>query len=409
MVLSPAVEIFVALGIGALVGIERERSEPDTFAGSRTLPLVALFGALVQAFFPDVLPFAFALLVVLVTVAYAGKAFIHGDIGLTTGVATVLTFLYGAMATHSETGLTLAVVFGTLTTAILASKKPIHSFASRIGRREMRGTLKFLIVALVVLPLLPDRSLDVLLGLNPRFVWMMVVFVSGISYSAYLLTRLLGPERGIGLTGVLGGLVSSTATSMSMAEKAREEPLLTKIYGVSIVIASLAMLPRILIEVLVVNRGLLLYVGPPVTAMAAVGLSAALLLFKRYRSADAVDVELKNPFRLRSALLFGAFFALILLVSREGNTMFGDAGIYATALLSGLADVDAITLSLSSLALDGQVSAQAASTGIVLAAVTNTLVKLGIAWFLGTSRLGRAVAPAMLLVVAAGIGTVLLL
>lgn len=409
---TPIVELLVALGIGGLIGIERERSESGgRFAGSRTLPLVALLGALVQQYFPNLLVAAFLSFMVLVVVAYFGKVLMERDIGLTTSVATILTFIYGAMATHSEQGMTYAVVFGVLTTSMLAAKGPIHHFAERIGRREMVDTLKFFIVALVVLPLLPDRELEVLLGLNPRFVWLMVVFVSGISYSAYLLTRLLGTERGIGVTGVLGGLVSSTATAVSMAERAKAEPGVTGIAGISIVIASMAMLPRILIEVSVVNPGLLPVVGPPVIAMAVAGVSIGFLVFRSHRHVgrEVEEMELENPFRLKPALIFGFFFALILLVSREGSAAFGDVGVYVTAILSGIADVDAITLSLGNLASRGDISPGTASVGIVLAAVTNTLVKLGIAAFMGTRRLGRTVAPAMLVAAAVGLALVVMM
>lgn len=407
---ATAVELLVALGIGGLIGMERERAESGgRFAGSRTLPLVALLGALVQRYLPDLMVAAFLSFMVLVTVAYLGKVLLERDIGLTTSVATILTFVFGAMATQGEQGLTYAVVFGVITTSLLAAKEPIHGFADRIGRREMADTLKFLILALVVLPLLPNREMDLLLGLNPRFVWLMVVFVSGISYSAYLLTKLLGTERGIGATGVLGGIVSSTATAVSMAERAKAEPGVTGIAGVAIVIASMAMLPRILIEVSVVNPELLPVVAPPIVAMAVAGVAVALIAFRRYRAggSEIEEVELDNPFRLKPALLFGAFFALILIVSREGSAAFGDVGVYVTAVLSGVADVDAITLSLSRLSGQGSVSNEAAAIGIVLAAVTNTVVKLGIAVAMGTMRLGRAVAPAMLVAAAVGLGTAL--
>jgi len=390
-----AVRLLVALGIGGLLGIERERSEPDTFAGSRTLPLVALLGALVQEFMPDLLLPVFVAFLLLVTVAYGAKAFVAGDIGMTTAVATALTFVYGAMATHSDTGFTYAVILGILTTAVLAAKAPIHSFAERIGKDEMRDTIKFLILAGVVLPLLPNRPMDAVLGLNPRFVWLMVVFVSGISYSAYLLTKLLGPERGIGLTGLLGGFVSSTATAMSMSERARKEPVVTDISGLAIVVASMAMMPRVLVELSVVNRDLLATATLPLLAMGAVGVIISLALFWQVRKRTGPDIELKNPFRIKPALLFGAFFALILLVSEKGSTTFGDLGVYVTAVVSGLADVDAITLSLGRLAAQGQIPSDVATTGIILAAITNTSVKLGIAWVVGSPRLGKLVTPAM--------------
>lgn len=399
-VLPLAVPIFIALGIGALIGIERERSESGgEFAGSRTLPLVALSGALTNAFFQSLLIPAFITIALIVLMAYVVKAVSRGDEGITTAVATLLTFVFGAMTVHSREGLILAVALGTITTTLLAAKVRIHAFAGSIGEDELMDTLKFLIIVLVVLPILPDRSINMLWGLNPRFIWLMVVLVSGISLLAYLLINYLGPRRGIGLVGALGGLVSSTATTVSMAERARTDPSLTTLCGFAVAVASIMMFPRVLIEVAIVNPSLLFYLAAPLIAMTVVGLGSAYLIL-RVDSGSGPEVELNNPFRLQPALIFGAFFALILLASSRGNELFGETGVYATAFLSGLADVNAITLSLSKLALDGTIPSSVATRGIIIGVVTNTFVKLGMSLFLGTRKLAREVG---LVLVSAGI------
>lgn len=405
MVQSLAVDVLVAVGIGALVGIEREASESaGVVAGSRTFPLVALLGALTRAFFPDALWVALLALALPITAAYVARVVVEGDLGTTTPVALLLTFVFGAMATHSADGRTLAVTFGAVTTVLLAAKGPIHAFAEGIDPEERRATAKFAIVALVVLPLLPDEEVDWLLGLNPRFVWLMVVFISGLSLLAYVLTKFLGAERGIGLTGVLGGFVSSTATAVTMAGHARQAPDLSRIAAAAIAVASITMFPRMLLEVAVVNRGLLPALVVPVGAMTVLGLVLSGVLFWYAHERGIPDVELDNPFRVRPAIVFGAFFAVILLVSEQASASYGARGVYVTALVSGLADVDAITLSLSRLAEQGAVSESVATTGIVLGAVSNTLVKAGIAWALGTRRLGVLVTA--VLGVAAGVGVV---
>ena len=407
---SLAVSVFTAIGIGALVGLERERATSGgRFAGSRTLPLVALLGALVRHFFPRLLVVVAALLGVLVTLAYVYKVELEGDLGLTTAFATVLVFVYGAMTTHSPEGYTLAVILGVLTTAILAVKDPVHAFADRLDREDLRATLTFLIIALVVLPLLPDRDVEVLLGLNPRFVWLMVVFVSGISLLGYVLAQLLGPERGIGVLGVLGGFVSSTATTASMAQRARSQPGLWAICGFAILAASSTMFPRALLEVGVVYTPLLRDLAIPLAAMTVVGASVALVTLWRYYGESAPDLELTNPFRLRPALLFGALFAVILLVSKQVSVAYGSGGVYATAFVSGLADVDAIAISLARLAAEGDITGTVATTGIVIAAVANTLVKAGIAWAFGTRQLGKLVLAGLLATGATGIGLVVVL
>ena len=396
VVASVVFKLFVALGIGALIGIEREKSDSaGFFAGSRTLPLVALFGALVKEFFPELLVPGFVALGLVVVVAYAGKVFAHEDIGATTAVTMLLTFVYGAMAMHSDEGLVIAVVLGIVTTSILAAKPWMHGFAEGIEDREMTDMLKFLLVAPAALLLLPNSQMDLLFGLNPSFVWLMVVLVSGISLGAYLLTKYLGAEKGIALSGILGGMASSTATTVSLSSKAGRGGSFISVYAFAISIASMAMFPRMLIEVAVVNPSLLPTVAVPVGAMVVVGVTLAFVVFRRRADEETVELDTSNPFRLRPALLFGVFFAVVLLVSREGARAFGDSGVYATAFFSGLADIDAITISLSRLSADGEISETTAATGIVIGAVTNTLVKAGIAAFFGGRELGMKVAAVL--------------
>lgn len=408
--LAVAVPVFVAFGVGALIGLEREQSESaGTFAGSRTFPLFALYGALVELFFPAALPVAIAAIAVPLTVAYAGKVWLERDLGLTTLSAALLTVVLGALAAHSRLGTTLAVIVGGVVTVILTSKGRIHEFADRIEEAERRATVQFILVVLVVFPLLPDRELPILLGLNPRFVWLMVVLVTGLSFVAYLFGRVVGTYRGIAMTGILGGFVSSTATTVSMANRTSQTPDLYRICAFSTVIAAIVMFPRALIEIAIVNRALLPYVAFPLGAMTITGAAVAVAIYWRTTIDANVEADLENPFRLRPALLFGALFAAVLLVSEHANTWLGTSGIYATAFISGLADVDAIVLSLSKLAADGTITAPVATTGIVIAAIANTLVKAGLAWILGTRQLGRLVTVVLGVVAIVGAGIALTL
>jgi len=383
------VRIGIAFGIGALIGMEREQSDSaGTFAGSRTFPLFALLGALAQAYFPAVLPVLLVAVALPLLAAYAGKVLLEGDIGLTTLTAALLTVLLGALAADSPRGAGIAIVVGGLVTVVLSVKDPVHDFAAQIDDRERRASVKFILVVLVIFPLLPDRELDALLGLNPRFVWLMVVLVTGLSFVAYVLGRILGTRRGIAITGILGGFVSSTATTVSMAERASEAPSLYRIAGFATIVASIVMFPRALLEVAVVNPSLLARVAWPLLAMTALGALVAGGIYWRSSSGETVESDVRNPFRLGPALLFGAVFAAVLLVSEAAHAQIGPSGVYATAFLSGLADVDAITLTLSKLAADGAIGADVAARGIVLGAVANTLVKAGLAWLVGTRRLG---------------------
>ncbi|MFU8869832.1 MgtC/SapB family protein [Natronococcus sp.] len=407
---ASTIGLLVAFGIGSLIGLERQQSESaGSFAGVRTFPLVALLGALVSLFFPSLLPILFGMFLALVVVAYVSKIVLEGDAGMTTAIAMVLTFVYGAMAVHSEEGLTLAVVFGTVTAALLAVKEPMHELTGRIGPTELRATLKFLIVALVVLPLLPDGELEALFGLNPRFVWLMVVFVSGLGFLGYALTKVLGPQAGIGLTGLLGGFVSSTATAMAMAEQSRRNPELATISAFATAVASIVMFPRVLLLVAVVAPELVASLAVPLAAMTAVGGLLSLALFARIRAGRKPLFVPDNPFRLRPALLFGTLFAGVLLGVDLVSAVFGAGGVYWAAALAGTVDANAITLSLSKLALDGDLAATVAVTGIVLAVVVNTLVKIAIVWLFGTAAAGRLVAGILGTTAAAGLGVVWLL
>ncbi|RXK50301.1 MgtC/SapB family protein [Halorientalis pallida] len=395
----------IAFGVGALIGLEREQSESGgSFAGSRTFPLFALYGALVGAFYPSVLPVAVAAITVPLTVAYGAKVWIEGDVGLTTLTAALLTVLLGALATHSGQGAVVTIVVGGVVTALLSAKGDLHRFADRIDDAEQRAMVKFVLVVFVVLPVLPDRELDALFGLNPRFVWLMVVFVTGLSFVAYVLSRVVGTERGIALTGILGGFVSSTATTVSMAEQTRDSPGLYQLCAFSTVVAAVVMFPRALVEVAVVNPALLPFVAVPLGAMTAVGAVVAVVVYWRSAVETTVDADIENPFQLRTALFFGALFAAVLFVSDYANAWLGTSGIYATAFVSGLADVDAMTLTLSKLAAEGAVEPGVATTGIVIAASANTLVKAGLAWVIGTRQLGKLVTAVLGVVAAVGLG-----
>ncbi|MFT4884195.1 MAG: uncharacterized membrane protein (DUF4010 family) [Natronomonas sp.] len=401
--------IFIAFGLGALIGLEREQAESGgAFAGSRTFPLFALIGAISQAFFPGLLPTVILALVVPLTVAYIGKALTEHDIGLTTLTAAILTVLLGALTVNSERGAVFAIIIGGVVTALLSAKPTIHGFVDRVDESERRATLKFILVVFVVLPLLPNRELDVVYGLNPRFIWLMVVFVTGLSFVAYVLSRLIGARHGIALTGILGGFVSSTATTVSMAERTTEAPDIHRISSFSVIVASVVMFPRALVEVAVVNPTLLSRVAGPLGAMTIIGVLIAGVSYWRSTTEPTIEADLENPFRIQPALFFGAVFAAVLLASQFANSWFGDAGIYATAFFSGLADVDAITLTLSRLAADGEISPTVATTGIVIGAIANTLTKVGLVWILGTRQLGERVSVALGIVAVVGIGAVLL-
>ncbi len=405
----------IALLIGALIGTERQRRLAEDkvrgVAGLRTFMLIALLGALsatlADHYGPSFAIAAFAAFTILAGIGYAASVGTLGRIDFTGAVAAVVTFTLGMLTSYEESTL-LAVALAILTTWILATRAITHRYVEALSETDLLDTLKMGIIALVIYPLLPDTPLDPWGVLNPRQIWLFIVLVSLIGYTGYVLIRILGTERGLSLTGILGGLVSSTAVATAMASEAKENRAILSSAVFATVIASCTMFPRILFVVLVVNRNLFLSLLPTLLVMTVVGAFFAILQTRENQpickdaKTKCKDVKVKDPFRIVPALKFGAFFAIVLLTTKLANLYFGNAGAYAASVIAGLADVDAITLSMSTLA-QSTLDPKVAVTSITLAAMTNTLVKLLIAYILGTIEFGNKIAVVFLPMLIAGI------
>jgi uncharacterized membrane protein (DUF4010 family) len=404
----------IAMLIGALIGTERQRRMIEDkirgVAGLRTFILIALLGslcsALAQHYGSGFAIAGMAAFTILASVGYATSVSALGRVDFTAAVATVVTFALGMLAGFPESTL-LAVALAIITTWVLATRTITHRYVEALNQTDLLDTLKMGIIALVIYPFLPEEPLDPWGVLNPRQVWLFVVMVSLIGYVGYILIRILGAERGLSLTGILGGLVSSTAVTSSMAEQVREnrEILPSAIFATAI--ASCTMFLRVLFIVLILNRSLFFALLIPLLLMTLAGFALA-YMWVRKSSPPGRDFNVKDPFGIIPALMFGAFFAFILVVSKLANVYFGDAGIYAAGIVSGLADVDAITLTMASL-VGTTLSSNVAVTAIILAAVTNTLVKLAIAYVLGTREFGLGMARIFLPISLLGLATLLFL
>lgn len=400
----------VALVIGFLVGLQREYShggqDREIFAGVRTFALAGLLGG-VAALGADQLatPWVFVGLLaslggLLIAAYYLSSQ--QGDHGLTTELALLLTACCGALSYWGHLQLTAALAVAI--TALLSFKPELHALARRITREDIYATLKFAAITIIVLPLLPDRSVapppfDVL---NPHKIGTLVVFISGISFLGYVLFQIVGARRGIGLTGLLGGLVSSTAVTLSFAQRSRQEPALSRLYALAITVAWTIMFGRVLVIVAVLNAALLAVVWPPLLAGIVAGLGYCAYLYLAREDGAATDLQLTNPFELRPALVFGLIYTGILLVATVLPTYLGNAGLYLSSLLAAVVDVDAITLSLADLSAgSGVVSLRSAALAVALAAVTNTVVKGGIVVVAGAPALRRAMIPSLALMLGA--------
>jgi uncharacterized membrane protein (DUF4010 family) len=405
----------VALAIGMLIGIQREYSafsehkHSALFAGVRTFPLFSLAGC-TAAWIADlagsagVLIVTCALLGLLIVAAYVSRA-LRGDVGMTTEAAALLAVLIGALCFYGE--LLIAAALGIACAVLLTAKLELRRFVSHITREDEFATLKFAVITAIVLPVLPNEPLgpppfDVL---RPYQVWLMVVLISGIGFLGYVLVKLAGPRRGLGLTGVMGGLVSSTAVTLSLAQRSRARAELAPAIGLALFIAWSIMFLRVLLEVAIVNRSLLGNLWPPLVAATGAGIGVCVWLYRRAGRGNSDATVIPNPFELGPALRFGLLFAVILVVSRAAQLWLGETGIYMSALLGGTTDVDAVTLSMAQMSRSGgELSNVAASRAIVLATIANTFFKGGIVLVSGSPALRRILLPALLVpVLAAGV------
>jgi uncharacterized membrane protein (DUF4010 family) len=398
----------IALLIGVLIGLEREyarqKEEAKAFAGIRTFPLIALLGCSAALITELTNAWAFAVVALLVgsliTIAYAFDAR-EGRIGVTSEVAAIVVLICGALCYWNY--LDLAAALAVVTFGFLTLKPQLHRVAQRISSEDLYATLKFAIISLIILPVLPNETygpppFD---AFNPYKTWLMVVFISGISFLGYVLIKVIGGRRGIVLTGLLGGLVSSTAVTLSFSERSQDQPDLARPFALAITLAWTVMFGRVIIEVAVLNQALLRALWLPMAAAMAAGLAFCAFYYFAQRTDQGSDMKLANPFELGPAIKFGILYAVILVVAKAAQFYFNEAGLYAAAALAGLADVDAITLSMAELAgSGGDIAVPTAARAIVLAVISNTLVKGGIALSIGTATLRRAMLPPLLVILA---------
>jgi uncharacterized membrane protein (DUF4010 family) len=388
--------LLVALLVGVLIGLDRERAEVrkarQIFAGVRTFPLVALCGAvpvlLAAQLGPLLAAVSLAAIAAIAVVSYL-RASANGDMGATTEVAAVATFLLGALAGAGE--LVVAGACGVAVAVLLVAKPKLEAFSRALSQEELTAALELAVITVIVLPLLPSRGFGPWEVWNPREIWMVVVLVTALSFVGFVAMRLLGERRGMAVTGAVGGLVSSTAVTMAMAERSRGADALSRAAAAAAVVASSIMPLRMAVLAGAVNAGILPRLLPVVFVMALAGLVAAWVLSRRRDEPSESSSQIKNPFSLVAALSFAAIYAVVLIVVRGAGVYFGAGGTYAAAGLSAVADVDAVTIAFSRLG-PGDTLWRMPAAAVTVAAVANTLVKMAIALGMGSPRFRRYVA-----------------
>lgn len=394
--------LLVGGSLGALIGLERQWDEQfrhhraRVLAGLRTFSLWALFGVLCAWFSEAVHPLffvaGFAAMALWLTLFLQRRNHAGGDPGFTTGAAGMVTFLVGGLVFWGMER--VALVLGVSVIILLATKPALHRFSRGITMEDVRSALKFAAVTGVILPLVPDEAFGPYGAFNPHTIWMMVVLVSGVGFVGYLAVRFLGQRNGIAVTGLLGGLASSTATALAMSRQSRERPSESRDCALAILLACTVMVWRVAILVGVVSMRALSVLWPWLLAVSLPG--ALWCLWRLIHGGSAAGktgdmTHYGNPLRLRVAVQFAVLYAVIVFLVKVTIANLGNSGLFAVSSLSGLVDLDAITLSLSQMTGAGSLDGVTATRGILLAILANTLVKGGLSLVYGSPQLKREV------------------
>jgi len=404
----------VALAIGLLIGLERgwherEMAEGSRIAGIRTFGIIGLFGGtaglIAESHGGWVLAGALTAVGAIAGAAHFRSRMAEQDVSITTLTALLCTFALAALAGlgDAEAAGAAAVVMALL----LGIKPEIHGFVRRIRRDELLATIRLLLVSVVVLPILPDKGFGPGGVLNPYRIWWMVVLVAALSYVGYVAVRAAGARRGVLLLALAGGLASSTAVALNLARLGRQKALSPDLVAAGTVTASVVMFPRVFLIAITLAPDLTQRLAVVVVPIAAAGLAATWWLVRKTRRApeDALKEESfagRNPLELRTAIEFGALLALIMVLAHVAREVLGNAGLIALAAVSGLADTDAITLSLAEAATNGTIAETLAVGAILTALAVNTVVKAGLVFVIAGRPAGLQVTAALGLALAAG-------
>ncbi len=404
--------LFISLAIGLLIGLERGWHSRDDktgehIAGIRSYGLLGLLGgcsALLATNQNMVLMglFFIGLCIMLITIYVVDITVHRKDMGITSLIAALLAFILGALASIGQE--TIASATAVITTLLLGYKSSIHRLINKIDVAELHAILQLLLISVLILPLLPNKTYDPWHALNPYEIWLMVVLIATISFVGYFALKIGGPRRGAAFTGLFSGMVSSTALTLSFARIARHNPAIHHELSAGILIACTTMFPRMLLLACIINIELLDYLWLPTLLMGVCLLIPAIIYLQKLgQEQQATTSPLSNPLELEPAIVFGLFLAVIMLLSNILKSYFGDAGILILAAISGIMDVDAIDLSLSHMSLKN-LNLQVAANGITLAAVVNNLVKASLASIASGHSIGlRTSLP---LIISAGLGLI---
>ena len=397
-------QLGVSLALGLLVGFQREWTHAR-LAGLRTLTFVTLLGTVAAMLAEDAGVWTVAAgLIAVAAIVVVGLVQRRTDAdkepGLTTAVAALVMYLVGASLVLVS--LSMGALVGGAVVVLLHWKQPMHRFVERMGETDIRGIIQLVLIGLVVLPVLPNETYGPYDVLNPFKIWLMVVLICGLSLAGYIAHRFLGAGAGTLVGGLFGGMISSTATTVSYARRTRSSPAGANVATVVILIASCVVFLRVLFEIALVAPSILADVAWPIVAMMTLLIVIALgAYFVVGRTDERVEPG-DDPSELKAALVFGAMYALVLFAVAAAREHFGDQGLYTVAALSGLTDMDAITLSTAQLILDGRIDATIGWRMILLGAMSNLVFKAAVVAAIGHPRLLRRIAALFALALVGG-------
>ncbi|WP_186175987.1 MgtC/SapB family protein [Vibrio jasicida] len=401
--------LFIALLLGAIVGTQRgwvmrNSVEGSRVAGIRTFSLVGLLGGLngilAKIYTPLLLGFALIALVILACIAFVIQQKKSEDISITGVVSLVITFVLGSLAVSGEA--VLAAAAAVITAVVLDNKKELHQALQRLQEYELDAALRLLLISIVLLPLLPNQAYGPWKALNPYEIWWMVVLIASISFVGYFAIKIGGAKRGILFTSVFAGLSSSTALTLQFSHLSREQEGISPLLASGILLSCGTMFPRLLIVLSVLNPQLVSLLWPIVLVMMIALYLPAWWIWRR-SEVEKIEQSNKqtNPLALQSALFFGVVLAIIMLLSHALSDWFGSAGILVLSAVSGITDVDAISLTLGRQSTQS-LAIEVAVLGIFIAASVNTIVKMGMVLMIGARQLWTKVVPPMLSAVCLG-------
>ncbi|MBN1488194.1 MAG: MgtC/SapB family protein [Anaerolineae bacterium] len=408
----------VATIMGALIGLEREyahvKPSKELFGGIRTYALIGMSGcisALLSTLHMSAIPLMLSgtTLTLLIAISYFTETK-KGKLGMTSQVSAILTFLMGAICYWGQ--IELAAAIAVTITSLLSIKPETRNFVKKLTDEDIYAILKFAIITAIVLPILPDKNygippLDII---NPYNIWLMVVFISGIGFLGYTLIKLVGAQRGIELTGLVGGIASSTAVTISLSERSKKDSKLAVPIALAITMAWTVMFIRVLVIIAALNAELAKTLLVPMVVPTGLGLIYCGVLFSVRRVDEKDDIDFSNPFELGPALKFGAIYALALIISKAAQLQFGTTGVYVSSTLAGLVDVNVIALSMVELLQGAEsINLNVASQAILLACISNTIFKGVFALSTGSPELRKSLLPILLIITVSGIGMIFLL